>query len=199
MTDHADTIDDLLAAGAPDAIAIRAPGRTPLTYSRLRTFVGETVHTLRGLGAARNERVAIVLPNGPEMAVSFLATASGCTAAPLNPAYRADEFEFYLNDLAARLLIVEAGKPSPAIEVARRLGVPIAQLTPKPDAPAGTFELAPLDGARAAAAAGMRRLRSRRTSPWFCTPRERRHDPRSCRCPRATSARLPAMCALRCT
>ena len=78
--------------------------------------------------SARNERVAIVLPNGPEMAVSFLAIASGCTAAPLNPAYRADEFEFYLTDLAARLLIVEAGKPSPAIEVARRLGVPIAQL-----------------------------------------------------------------------
>jgi len=151
MTDHAETIQDLLAAGAPDAIAIRAPGRTPLTYARLRTCVAETVQMLRALGLSRNERVAIVLPNGPEMAVSFLATASGCTAAPLNPAYRADEFEFYLNDLAARLLIVEADKPSPAVEVARRLGIPVAQLTPKPDAPAGTFTLAPPEGSALAA------------------------------------------------
>jgi acyl-coenzyme A synthetase/AMP-(fatty) acid ligase len=57
-------------------------------------------------GVGRNDRVAIVLDNGPEMAVAFLCIAAGATAAPLNPAYRADEFEFYLSDLNARLLIV---------------------------------------------------------------------------------------------
>ncbi len=155
---HADTLHAALASGTAEATAIRAPGRAPLTYGALRALLGETLQTLRSLGAARNDRVAIVLPNGPEMAVSFLAAASGCTAAPLNPAYRAEEFEFYLSDLAARLLIVEAGKASPAIEVARRLGVPIAQL--HPDCARGS-------GHVRACAAGRRAASRRRTCSAF--------------------------------
>jgi hypothetical protein len=44
------------------------------------------------------------------MATCFMACASGVTSAPLNPAYRADEFEFYLSDLNAKALIVEHGQ-----------------------------------------------------------------------------------------
>ena len=43
------------------------------------------------------------------MATAFLCVASAATSAPLNPAYRQDEFEFYLEDLKAEALIVEAG------------------------------------------------------------------------------------------
>jgi acyl-CoA synthetase (AMP-forming)/AMP-acid ligase II len=154
MTTTADTILDLLAAGADNATAISAPGRRPLTYGDLRAFLGSALENLRGMGAGRNDRVAIVLPNGPEMAVGFLAAAAGCTAAPLNPAYRAEEFEFYLTDLDARLLIVEAGKTSPAVEVAQRLGVPVAQLTPHQTGPAGTFTLTRADGGGSPAASG---------------------------------------------
>jgi len=96
---------------------------------------------LNGIGIGRNDRVAIVLPNGPEMAASFIACASGVTSAPLNPAYRADEFEFYLSDLNAKALIVEQGSTSPAVEVARKLGVRIVELLPQPDAGAGAFML----------------------------------------------------------
>ena len=60
------------------------------------------------LGVGRGDRVAIVLPNGPEMAAAFLSVAAAAAAAPLNPAYRQDEFEFYLGDLNAKALIVEA-------------------------------------------------------------------------------------------
>jgi acyl-CoA synthetase (AMP-forming)/AMP-acid ligase II len=141
MTKAADTLLDLLAAGKDDAIALSAPGREPLTYRALRSFLAETLVALRAIGVRRGDRVAIVLPNGPEMATSFLAVASGCAAAPLNPAYRAEEFEFYLTDLEARLLIVEAGKPSPAVEVAQRLGIEVAELTPTPERGAGTFRL----------------------------------------------------------
>ena len=148
MTPTPDTLADLLATGSESATAITAPGRVPLTYAGLRALLSRTLQTLREAGAGRNDRVALVLPNGPEMAASFLAVASGCTAAPLNPAYRAEELEFYLTDLAARLLIVESGKPSPAVEVAQRLGVPVVQLTPSPAAPAGTFSLTPVPGTR---------------------------------------------------
>jgi acyl-CoA synthetase (AMP-forming)/AMP-acid ligase II len=107
-----ETIWRLLHAGAADAPAILAPGRPPLSYAGLRAQVEQTVERLNGLGIGRRDRVAIVLPNGPEMAAAFLAVAAGATTAPLNPVYRAEEFDFYLSDLGAKALLVEAGSES---------------------------------------------------------------------------------------
>ena len=132
---------DLLAAGADGAIAIAAPGRAPLDYAALRTLVDRTLASLNALGVGRNDRVALVLANGPEMATCYLACAAGTTSAPLNPGYRADEFEFYLSDLNAKVLIVEQASTSPAIEVARKLGVRIVDLVADAGAAAGDFRL----------------------------------------------------------
>src|SRR5687767_7246917 len=96
------------AEQTPEATAILAPGRMPLTYHALYQQVELTVARLSSLGIGRNERVAIVLPNGPEMAVTFLAVAAAATSAPLNPAYRAAEFDFYLSDLGAKALLIHA-------------------------------------------------------------------------------------------
>jgi acyl-CoA synthetase (AMP-forming)/AMP-acid ligase II len=124
-----DTLQHLMAGAAPDTPALSAPQRPPLSHGALRTLIDDTLAWLNARGLGRGDRVAIVLPNGPEMASCFLACASGTTSAPLNPAYRADEFEFYLSDISARALIVEAGSASPAVEVARRLGVQLIELT----------------------------------------------------------------------
>ncbi|MDB5382786.1 MAG: AMP-dependent synthetase [Rhodospirillales bacterium] len=135
------TITALLAAGDADAAAIRAPeGRAPLTYAGLRALAGDTGAWLNAHGIGRQDRVAIVLPNGPEMATAFLAIAAHATTAPLNPGYRLEEFEFYIADLKARALVVAAGHETPAREAAARLGVPILELTP--GAEAGAFTLA---------------------------------------------------------
>ncbi len=114
------TLHDLLQAGADDAIAIAAPGRTALDYRGLRALVAATTASLNAAGIGRNDRVAIVLPNGPEMATCFLACACAVTSAPLNPAYRGDEFEFYLDDLQAKALIVDRASASPAVEAAQQ-------------------------------------------------------------------------------
>ncbi|RYX93653.1 MAG: AMP-dependent synthetase [Comamonadaceae bacterium] len=124
------TLKQLLNAGAPEARAISAPGRLPMCFGELRLLIEETLTLLNALGIGRNDRVAIVLANGPEMATCFLACASGVASAPLNPAYRAEEFEFYLSDLSAKALIVEQGSLSAAVEVAARLGVVIIDLIP---------------------------------------------------------------------
>ena len=141
------TLKELLAAGADAAIAISAPGRPPLTHAALRGQIAATLASLNALGIGRNDRVAIVLANGPEMATCFVACASGVTSAPLNPAYRADEFEFYLSDLNAKALIVEQASSSPAIEVAAKLGVRIIDLLVDEGMAAGAFRLVPRDGA----------------------------------------------------
>ena len=135
------TIYELLGAGDAAAVAIAAPGREPMTFGELRRQVVDTVRALNRLGLGRGDSVAIVLPNGPEMATAFVAVASGCTSAPLNPAYRAEEFEFYLTDLAAKALIVEAGSDSPAVQVARSLDVDVIRLVPDPTGPVGRFTL----------------------------------------------------------
>jgi acyl-CoA synthetase (AMP-forming)/AMP-acid ligase II len=73
-------LNQLLAAQMnrnPDANAIIAPGRTSLTYRQLTHHINHVVATLNSIGIGRNDRVAIVLPNGPEMAVAFLAVAAG--------------------------------------------------------------------------------------------------------------------------
>ena len=128
-------------AGHPTfSAAVLAPNRVPLTFERLLAQVREGVACLNNFGIHRNDKVAMVLPNGPEMAVAFLSIACGASAAPLNPAYSAAEFEFYLSDLDARALIVQAGLASPAINVARGRGIPIIEIVPRVQDPAGLFE-----------------------------------------------------------
>ena len=145
------TFDDLLAVGRGEAEAIAASGAAPLTYAGLRALVSQTIAALNGFGIGRNDRVAIVLPNGPEMASAFLAIGSGATAAPLNPAYRADEFEFTMSDLKAKALVVEAGGSSPALDAAKKLGIAVLTLTPEPLRAGGVFAVR--RGSRGAGAA----------------------------------------------
>jgi acyl-CoA synthetase (AMP-forming)/AMP-acid ligase II len=144
------TLADLMAAGADDDVALTAPGVAALSFAALRALVRDTVAALNATGIGRGDRVAIVLNNGPEMATAFIAVAAGAASAPLNPAYRADEFEFYLSDLNARGLIVEAGSTSPAVEVARKLGVRVIELHPQRERGAGAFTRAAGPAAAAA-------------------------------------------------
>src|SRR5208337_3277604 len=143
------TILQLLSAGSAAAMAIAAPSVRPLTYGELRDQVKCTVGTLNGFGVGRNDRVAIVLPNGPEMATAFVGIAAGASAAPLNPVYRIEEFEFYLSDLGAKALVLEQGSQSPARQVALRLGILVLELKTDsdPGRGAGAFTLYPVSAA----------------------------------------------------
>ncbi len=125
------TVAELLAAGPAEAPAIRATeGRPSLSHAGLRSLAERTVTALNARGIGRGDRVAIVLPNGPEMASCFLAVACGATTAPLNPAYREDEFAFYMEDVKSRALIVAQGAATPARAAAAKLGIPVLELVP---------------------------------------------------------------------
>jgi acyl-CoA synthetase (AMP-forming)/AMP-acid ligase II len=139
------TIHELLQVGHDDAVAVSGSARADLSYGELRQHVALTVAALNDLGIGRNDRLAIVLPNGPEMATSFVSIACCATTAPLNPAYKQDEFDFYLSDLGAKALLVEEGSESPAVAAARALGIRVLELRTDPDEPVGTFTLKPAD------------------------------------------------------
>ncbi len=145
MTEYpADTVSNLLARGAADAPAIGAPDRPWLTHGALRALTERTVAALNGMGVGRGDRVALVMPNGPEAATSFVAIACGATTAPLNPAYKAEEFAFYLGDVGAKALIVLAGMETPARQAAAERGIPVVDLVPENQA--GSFALVPPPG-----------------------------------------------------
>ena len=127
---------------SPNALAITAPGRRPLTYQSLLDQTNEVRASLNSAGLGRNDRVVLALKNGPEMAVAFIALASCVTCVPLNPDYRADEFEFYMSRLNARALIVDSEKSSAAKVIGTKLGLSIIELSTDTDAAAGVFKLA---------------------------------------------------------
>jgi acyl-CoA synthetase (AMP-forming)/AMP-acid ligase II len=110
-TQSPQTLRDILAVGGSSHPALVMPEGGPVvTYSSLRNQVEGLASTLQTLGLGRGERVAMALPNGIEVITAFLGiTAATATAAPLNPAYTAEEFRFYLEDIAAKALIVPPG------------------------------------------------------------------------------------------
>lgn len=133
------TLADLIQRHPETANAIGAPGRDWMSYGQLNSLT-RTVRTfLRSAGIGAEDRVAIVLPNGPEMAAAFVTVAQSATTAPLNPAYKEDEFAFYLADLKARAIILEAGYDGPARAAAARFDLTVIELTATE--PAGTFTL----------------------------------------------------------
>ncbi len=140
MTEIAD-IADLLRHGDKARAAIGAPGRRAMSRAELVRLVEGVGGALRDLGIGPQDRVGIVMPNGPEMAAAFLAVACWAVAAPLNPLYREDEFDFYLGDIEAKALIILAEPGAPARKVARKRGIAIIDLTPNQTGPAGGFTL----------------------------------------------------------
>ena len=82
-----------LAAEEGHVEAILAPGRPPLRFADLASRIEQVRDELGCLGIERGDRVAMVLPRGPETAVCSVAVAACATCVPLNPDYTEAELE----------------------------------------------------------------------------------------------------------
>jgi acyl-CoA synthetase (AMP-forming)/AMP-acid ligase II len=119
MTDSAgpSTLLDLFRSVPAGSTAIVIPERNiRVTYGGLRDQVEAVAEKLAAAGVERNDRVGIAVPKGLLTIVCFLAASVAGTAAPLNPAYREEEFRFYFGDTAARVLVL----PRDGADEARR-------------------------------------------------------------------------------
>src|SRR4051812_33714764 len=76
----------------PHLPAILAPERIPLTYHQLFSHIQKTVNILNKFGVGRNDRVALVMSEGPELTVAHCSVLCGATVVALNPAYQPVEF-----------------------------------------------------------------------------------------------------------
>ena len=122
-------------------IALTSEISTKLSYKDLKLFINKISKQLAGNGLSNKDRAAIVLPNGPYMASSFLAISSYMSAAPLNPSYKSEEYEFYLKDLNPKIVLVEKNSENPVVEVAKKLKIELCEINPEKDGPSGIFNI----------------------------------------------------------
>ena len=160
----------------PNRPAILAPGRQPLTYGELADHVIGISRSLQHAGFDTRSRIAVVLPNGPEMATAFAALASSCVCAPLNPTFTRADVEFALSDLRAQALLVDELSSGPAVEAATACGVAVLRL--RKGAKAGAFAI--VDGPRLQSTSS-RPGQTPPTRRCCCTPRGPRRSRSSCR------------------
>jgi acyl-CoA synthetase (AMP-forming)/AMP-acid ligase II len=118
------TLADLFSHAEPQHPALLLPDQDdPITYRALANQVEALAGVLRGGGLQPGDPVALVLPNGLEYLAAFLATCRArLIAAPLNPAYKPDEYRFYLKDAGVKVVIAPP-EAHPVREVARELSL----------------------------------------------------------------------------
>jgi len=123
LTKMAVTLDVL--AGSGPALVVTEGGPT-LSREAMRKAVAALGHELAANGVGKGDTVAFALANTVEYVTLFLATAAaGAVAAPLNAAYKVPEFEFYLQDTSARLILLPPQGNPEAEKAAANLKVPV--------------------------------------------------------------------------
>jgi len=135
------TIRNMINQQNDDLIFLTSEKNEKLSYGEFKIFNEKISRQLAATNVKNSDRAAIVLPNGPLMASSFLSISSYMSAAPLNPSYKQEEFEFYLDDLKPKFLLVEPNSKSLAVIAAKNLNIPVFEMKISDNQPLGTFEL----------------------------------------------------------
>ncbi|KAL3521535.1 hypothetical protein ACH5RR_019684 [Cinchona calisaya] len=118
----------------PSQRALSVSGKFDLNHARLHELIERTASSLVAAGVKPGDVIALTFPNSVELVITFLAVIRArATAAPLNPAYTADEFEFYLSDSESKILFTSREGNSPAQAAASKLNIPHVTVT-LPDA-----------------------------------------------------------------
>lgn len=100
-------------ANDPDRVAIYCDdadhGDSITTYAQLQADANRLSHVLQSYGVTRGTRVAIVLPQRPEVAVCHIACHQlGAIAMPMSVLFRPEALEYRLQDSAALVAITDA-------------------------------------------------------------------------------------------
>jgi acyl-CoA synthetase (AMP-forming)/AMP-acid ligase II/thioesterase domain-containing protein/acyl carrier protein len=96
---------------------------------------------LTGAGFGRGDRIALVLPNGPELVTAYLSAISAFACAPINPSYRPNELDFFLSNLHPKAAIVQSGSPHELISGISDRGIQVIELKPSLKEESGLFSL----------------------------------------------------------
>ncbi|MHC2627914.1 acyl-CoA synthetase (AMP-forming)/AMP-acid ligase II [Bradyrhizobium liaoningense] len=130
---HISGLLELYARRTPAAPALLAPGRPVLTYRALGDRTQDLIGTLRGLGIAPADRIAVALPRGADSALALIAVASAAVCIPVSPDLTADELQRYFSELKLAALVTRADMNSASRDVARALDIAVIDFVPGPE------------------------------------------------------------------
>jgi long-chain acyl-CoA synthetase len=103
------TLIDIVAESAaqrPDHPALLFKGRT-ISYAELEELSNAFASALSRLGVKKGDRIALLLPNTPQLIFALLGTwKAGAIAVPQNPLYTEEELKFSLNECGAETVLV---------------------------------------------------------------------------------------------
>src|SRR5579864_3711996 len=89
----------------PERVAIRFYGRS-ITYRQLDELANRFANALISLGVARGDRVALLMPNCPQMVLAYYGgLRAGAVMVPTSPLYVENELEHQLNDSGASVVV----------------------------------------------------------------------------------------------
>lgn len=136
------TIDYVVrqAVKNPDHPAIFTPDKRSITYKQLESKINNVSRKLLQSGLS-NRRIAVVLPNGPDIIISFYAISSVAVFVPLNPGYSPEEFKNYMKLLQADALLMKENSCEAARLAALELSLPLLLLHTDASSDVGGFEL----------------------------------------------------------
>src|SRR6478736_1717404 len=130
---------DLIRPSATPALVCPDDGLS-FTHEDVASLVTELAGRLATAGVQKGDRIAIVLPNGPEIVLCLFAIGLlGAVAGPLNQDYTEAEFRFYLSDLDPRFVIAGSEAPTPLVAAADEL--PVIEATAARSGARPTFRL----------------------------------------------------------
>jgi acetyl-CoA synthetase len=116
---------DKWAASEPDRVAILvqgAKGLEPVTYGTLREQSNRLANAFAAHGIARGDRVAVILPQTPETAVTHLAIYKlGAIAVPLAALFGVDALSYRLKNSGARAVVTNAAGLTKLVQIRDRL------------------------------------------------------------------------------
>jgi acyl-coenzyme A synthetase/AMP-(fatty) acid ligase len=117
--------------GSDVAVIVPQNPALSITYRQLHYHISDFQNKLAELGVGHGAAVNLALVNSYEFIVAFLAASwQRSIAAPLNPAYKQDEFEFYIDDLSSTLVLIPRGsyaQDGPAVRAGRKYQAAIAE------------------------------------------------------------------------
>jgi acyl-CoA synthetase (AMP-forming)/AMP-acid ligase II len=98
-------LEDAAARQPDDVLFIFGDERT--TFGEVNRRANQLANALRGLGIAKGDRVAVMLPNGIDFPVCWLAIAKlGAVMVPTNTAYQEHDLRYVLSDSGAACIIL---------------------------------------------------------------------------------------------
>ncbi|KAA9153510.1 long-chain fatty acid--CoA ligase [Amycolatopsis acidicola] len=105
-------------SGSPDKPLCHF-GDLTFSYAQVDEISGRVAASLRGLGLARGDKVAVHLPNLPQFLFSYFGILkAGLVMVPLNPLLRAAEIAYHLEDSGAKVLVTYQSFAAEAVKAA---------------------------------------------------------------------------------